>query len=214
MKATLLIISGPQTGKQFEFTGYDTFTVGRSHDATFCIKGDRAFSRFHFLVEIDPPLCSLRNLSQTGGTFVNGKPVTEAELKHGDVISGGKETKIRVEIELPEKTSKPADPERTVILSQNASVAANEPSDDIGIFSGFEAMRKIGQGGMGTVYLAKRLSDGKPVAIKTMIPKKATNSKTIAFFLREIDVLSKLRHPHIVELISAGKTNGPSGDQL
>jgi serine/threonine-protein kinase len=214
MKIKLTVVSGDQAGREYTFSNYETFTVGRSRDATFCIQGDRAFSRLHFLIEINPPLCSLRNLSQTGGTYVNGKPVTEAVLKNGDIISGGKETKIRVEIESPEKAANPGAPEVTALLTESDSVPADERSGELQQFSGYDTLRTLGQGGMGTVFLARRRSDGATVAIKTMIPRKATSSKAIAFFLREIDVLSKLRHPHIVELISAGKTNGPAGEQL
>ena len=100
MTVSLLVVDGAQTGRKFNFAEYETFTVGRSRKATFCVPGDRAFSRIQFLIEVSPPLCCLKNLSVTGGTFVNGQRVTKAILRDGDIISGGRETKIQVHIEL------------------------------------------------------------------------------------------------------------------
>jgi len=94
----LTVQSGPQKGQIFEFSGRDTITVGRSRQATFPIKGDRAFSRVHFSIRVNPPVCFLKNLNDKQGTKVNGKPVVETVLRNGDIITGGLETSILVEI--------------------------------------------------------------------------------------------------------------------
>jgi hypothetical protein len=94
----LTVQSGPQKGQIFEFSGRDTITVGRSRQATFPIKGDRAFSRVHFSIRVNPPVCFLKNLNDKQGTKVNGKQVVETVLRNGDIITGGLETNILVEI--------------------------------------------------------------------------------------------------------------------
>jgi hypothetical protein len=94
----LTVQSGPQKGQIFEFSGRDTITVGRSRQATFPIKGDRAFSRVHFSIRVNPPVCFLKNLNDKQGTKVNGKQVVETVLRNGDIITGGLETSILVEI--------------------------------------------------------------------------------------------------------------------
>jgi serine/threonine-protein kinase len=97
MRVTLHVIAGPQTGRDFTFDQHDTFMIGRSEDAQFCLPQDRFFSRHHCILEIAPPQCFLRDLGSTNGTFVNGIRVESAHLKHGDRIQGG-ETVLEVEV--------------------------------------------------------------------------------------------------------------------
>ncbi|NOT47863.1 MAG: FHA domain-containing protein, partial [Acidobacteria bacterium] len=97
MRVTLHVVAGPQTGRDFTFDQHDTFMIGRSEDAQFCLPHDRFFSRHHCILEIAPPQCFLRDLSSTNGTFVNGIRVETAHLKHGDRIQGG-ETVLEVEV--------------------------------------------------------------------------------------------------------------------
>lgn len=97
MRVTLHVVAGPQTGRDFTFDQHDTFMIGRSEDAQFCLPHDRFFSRHHCILEIAPPQCFLRDLGSTNGTFVNGIRVETAHLKHGDRIQGG-ETVLEVEV--------------------------------------------------------------------------------------------------------------------
>src|SRR5215472_8880644 len=66
-------------------------------------------------------------------------------------------------------------------------------------------IREIGQGGMGTVYLAAR-ADGyfeKEVAIK-VLNRGAANEDVLRRFGTEREVLARLDHPNIARLIDAG----------
>jgi pSer/pThr/pTyr-binding forkhead associated (FHA) protein len=99
MKVTLTVIAGPNLGKSFSFDGHDTFIVGRGSKAHLQLPAkDKYFSRHHFLLEVNPPLCRLTDLESSNGTFVNGQRVNSIDLKHADVIVGG-DTSIRVAIE-------------------------------------------------------------------------------------------------------------------
>ena len=99
MKVQLSVVAGPHQGRSFTFEEHDTFIVGRASYAHFRLsKKDAYFSRAHFMVEINPPLCHLMDMASSNGTFVNKKKVREAHLKNGDLIQGG-DTEIRVEIE-------------------------------------------------------------------------------------------------------------------
>ena len=99
MKIVLDVIEGVHKGQSFKFDGHSTFIVGRSNQAHFQLpQNDRYFSRLHFLVEMNPPLCRLMDLNSRNGTFVNGERVKSADLKNGDLIKGGR-TIIRAMIE-------------------------------------------------------------------------------------------------------------------
>jgi serine/threonine-protein kinase len=99
MRVTLTVIKGPHQGHHFEFDSHNTFLVGRSRYAHFRLpRKDRYFSRTHFLVEVNPPLCRLLDMGSTNGTWINGRQVTQADLANGDRITGG-DTVIEVRIE-------------------------------------------------------------------------------------------------------------------
>ena len=64
--------------------------------------------------------------------------------------------------------------------------------------------RKLGSGGMGTVYLASHEQTGRMVALKLLSPSLAREEGLVARFMREIDALKKLKNPHVVELFDHG----------
>jgi eukaryotic-like serine/threonine-protein kinase len=57
---------------------------------------------------------------------------------------------------------------------------------------GYEIVRKLGQGGMGAVYLARQRATGRLYALEVIIPESAASEKAMALFLREVSVLSRL----------------------
>jgi serine/threonine-protein kinase len=63
--------------------------------------------------------------------------------------------------------------------------------------------RELGRGGMARVYLAQERHPQRMVAIKVLEPSVAV-SLGRERFLREIDVVSNLTHPHIVPIFAAG----------
>lgn len=92
MSAQLLVIAGPDSGRSFALTPGQTLQVGRSQ-ATPTKLTDPTISRVHCEIEWNGDKIMLLNIS-TGGTHVNGKPVSQHELKSGDVIRVGS-TEIR-----------------------------------------------------------------------------------------------------------------------
>ncbi|HET7241381.1 MAG TPA: serine/threonine-protein kinase, partial [Gemmatimonadales bacterium] len=67
--------------------------------------------------------------------------------------------------------------------------------------------RELGQGGMATVYLAEDLKHRRHVAIKVLRPELAAVIGAERF-LREIQTIATLQHPHILGLIDSGEVNG------
>ncbi|MEP6574571.1 MAG: protein kinase [Gemmatimonadota bacterium] len=67
--------------------------------------------------------------------------------------------------------------------------------------------RELGQGGMATVYLAEDLRHRRKVAIKVLRPELAAVIGAERF-LREIQTIATLQHPHILGLIDSGEVQG------
>ena len=234
MQVKLRVVSGPQTGRVFTFDQHETFIIGRSEDAQFCLPQDRFFSRHHCILEIAPPQCFLRDLGSLNGTFVNGVRVEAVHLKNGDRIQGG-ETVLEVEVAgdtirqySPEAVNLPKTTTSQVIvqcLNCGTPTSAEASNPDIKLsyvcddcreelkknpqpIPNYQMIRVLGQGGMGSVVLARHVTDGRVVAIKTLLPEVAVSEQSLKRFIREIEVAASLRHPHIVSYMEHGTHNG------
>ena len=68
----------------------------------------------------------------------------------------------------------------------------------------YQLVRRLGAGGMGTVYEAIHAEIGKHVAVKVLAPAVAAMEGARARFLREAQLTSKVRHPHAVDVTDMG----------
>jgi serine/threonine-protein kinase len=68
--------------------------------------------------------------------------------------------------------------------------------------------RKLGEGGMGVIYLALRKADGTPVALKTITPAVDPEPGDVQRFFREASILRDLSHPNIVAFHEMGCSGG------
>jgi eukaryotic-like serine/threonine-protein kinase len=96
---------------------------------------------------------------------------------------------------------------------QTASVplepAAAPASDICGrLFCGFRIVRKLGQGGMGQVYLAEQLSLKRLVALKFLKPQLAENKTALERFKLEALAVAKTSHANIVQIYDVGEEKG------
>jgi serine/threonine protein kinase len=69
----------------------------------------------------------------------------------------------------------------------------------------FEVEARVGKGGMGTVYRARDLATGEPVAVKFMNPLAGDRRVR---FAREVSLLASIRHPGIVHYLADGELEG------
>ena len=67
-------------------------------------------------------------------------------------------------------------------------------------FADYDVMDRIGVGGMGSVYRAKRKSDNRIVALKVPQEKYLADAKFVKRFYREAEVLKRFSHASIVRV--------------
>src|SRR3954452_7103284 len=69
----------------------------------------------------------------------------------------------------------------------------------------FQILAPIGQGGMGTVYLARDSRSQQSVALKILPPKKAREEERLLVrFRREMEMCQRVSHPHLAWTCEVG----------
>ncbi len=91
------------------------------------------------------------------------------------------------------------------VLQEGSGARSAPPAPEI---EGYRILRKLGQGGMGVVYLAEDVVLNRRVAIKVMTASLAEEETADAFFLREARAMATVEHPHIVRIYSFGERSG------
>ncbi|MEE8149196.1 MAG: serine/threonine-protein kinase, partial [candidate division Zixibacteria bacterium] len=71
-------------------------------------------------------------------------------------------------------------------------------------FAHFEILSKIGEGGMGEVYLAKDLKLNRQVAIKVMHPESFDEKERKDRFIREAQTAAQISHPNVMGIFDIG----------
>ncbi|HTE52237.1 MAG TPA: protein kinase [Kofleriaceae bacterium] len=69
----------------------------------------------------------------------------------------------------------------------------------------YEVKQKLGEGGMGAVYLAVHPNIGKRVALKVLHPEFSSNEDVIGRFFTEAKAVNDIQHPNIVDIIDYGE---------
>lgn len=228
-KITLTITQGILSGKKYSFDSRSTCIIGRNHDANLQLTNDidMTISRYHCLLDINPPDIRVRDLGSLNGTFVNGKKIgqrkrnqtakeglklnlPEYDLQNGDEIKLGDIVfKISIQIEdlelinpataIVEKV-KP----NFVNIIHNLLDLASQGENNLEIISCYKLVKSLGKGNLGEVFLAENNKIKKFVAIKLMSPAVSGKEQGIKMFLEEAENTKSLHHPHIVQLLDYG----------
>jgi serine/threonine protein kinase len=81
----------------------------------------------------------------------------------------------------------------------------------VGRLGDYHLLRKIGQGGMGEIFLAKRTRMGgfeKAFAVKRMLDSLAGSPEFVAMFFDEARLAARLCHPNIAQIYDFGVVDG------
>src|SRR5687767_2004555 len=68
----------------------------------------------------------------------------------------------------------------------------------------FTLERELGGGGMSRVFVAEDNALGRKVVVK-ILPSDTAAGVSVERFKREIHVVARLQHPHIVPILTAGE---------
>lgn len=228
-KITLTITQGKLSGKQYNFDSRSTCVIGRNHDCNLQLANevDMTISRYHCLLDINPPDIRVRDLGSLNGTFVNGKKIgqrkrnqtaqeglklnfPEYDLQNGDEIKLGDILfKIGIEAEeLPQvkQVKQVIEIEKTTYTNTIIRLLelANNGDQSLKIVSCYNLVKSLGKGNLGEVFLAENNTLRKFVVIKLMSPAVTGKEQGINQFLSEAENTKSLAHNNIVDLLDYG----------
>src|SRR5216110_2905420 len=130
--------------------------------------------------------------SDTGARFCpkDGSMLVEIQAKKPPVApSSGSGTGVRT----------PLPPGKSGL--DRASTLSNQILD-----ARYQVMKKLGEGGMSYVYLAKEISSGLTVAIKVLSPRLASDKSSVERLRREAGLAMRLDHPNVCRILRLGES--------
>lgn len=236
-KIILTVIQGQLLGQQYIFDCRTSCIIGRSPDCNPQLPDDenhRGISRYHCLLDINPPDIRVRDFGSKNGTYINGKNIgqrqrnqtaeeavkfhfPEYDLRTGDEINLG-HTVFKVSIEIyqdqvnlpsfiPDDVTVKNNPVQQAYFLDIIKYFLNlaESGDrNLKAISGYNLVKLLSTSEFGEVYLAQHNQSGKFIALKVMLPAVAANDFAVQMFLRETENTKALQHPHVVQLMDCG----------
>jgi pSer/pThr/pTyr-binding forkhead associated (FHA) protein len=236
-KVTLTITEGKLSGRQYIFDSRTSCILGRASDCNIKLPDDNdhsTISRYHCLLDINPPDIRIRDFGSKNGTYVNSKKIGQREshqppeegakiqfpeydLQSTDKIELGNtvfEVNIEVdpqEIKIPNFVAPTINNATTPNLLENIqkilNVAKNGNSN-LGTIKDYNIVKLLGKGGFGEVYLAEHNQSKEYVALKAMLPAVAANEWAVQMFLREMANTKALQNLNVVKLLDYSFSEG------
>ena len=91
---------------------------------------------------------------------------------------------------------------------KNTSADEGNIGDLPASFGRYQIVSKLGEGGMGAVYLAKDKQLGRLVALKTPFFEREDDENTVKRFLREAHAAATIKHPNVCPVYDVGQHAG------
>src|SRR3982751_225774 len=97
---------------------------------------------------------------------------------------------------------------RTTPAASPAAPAAQGPDLTGRTLDDFRVLRRLGQGGMGQVYLAEQVSLKRKVALKILRPDLAADPTSLQRFKLGAESVARATHANIVQVYAIGEVEG------
>lgn len=122
----------------------------------------------------------------------DGSPLIDVQTQGGaPPPAAGSRTEVR-------KAPTPSTPSRG---TDRASTLTGQVLD-----GRYEVKKKLGEGGMSYVYLAREIATKETVAIKVLSPKLSNEQSSVERLRREAGLAMRLEHPNVCKILRLGET--------
>lgn len=199
-----LTLLDPQTdrpSRQWHFQNKSIVCIGRASDNDLVLDSYIEVSRHHLELSREGDRWQAINRG-TNGTFINGRSVAREVLENGAIVQlakDGPRLQIKLHRPHPATTCTHANNPPNVLFC----IHCGEPLVSEKTFvRQYQVLRTLGQGGMGTTYLAwdkQGTISGSPqlLVLKEMNADMAQIAKARELFEREARILQSLNYPGI-----------------
>ena len=206
MAMRLVVLAGPDEGRAFPLAG-DHMYLGRSR-ATHTQLIDPHVSRVHCEIKQVGETFVLTDCESPGGTFVNGKRVSQHDLRPGDLIRIG-----ATHLQFVDDQSPPVAGAAVAALRGKLAPRRTLPGQWahrlVGkTFSHFHLGPILARGKSGYVFHGRDIKRNLPIVVKILDPGISNDKKLMQRFVRAMKSVLPLRHPNLVRVYGAGKTEG------
>jgi eukaryotic-like serine/threonine-protein kinase len=229
VKVSITIIDGSLKGREFEFENRTTCIIGRAVDCYPRLPNNpdhQTISRYHCLLDINPPAIRIRDFGSKNGTYINNNKIgqrrpnqsaqegakiifREHDLHNGDEIKLG-HTVFRVNIHFDNEIEREtysnyiehqslADNE-SLNLADNLLEQANYGDINLNFLQDYKLIRLIGKGDFSEIYLIENQLNKEKNTLKLMFPQVPPNPNSINKFKQELENIKSLNYPYIVNL--------------
>jgi hypothetical protein len=232
----LVALTGPDAGQAFAVDGRSTICIGRGDECQIRLR-DPSVSRVQFEIQFADGQATLKDAGSRWGTLVNGVKTASHILRSGDVIRIG-DTELRWgtapraeattiapalrstdplnDLAAPARDRPPELPASDLSRLADGRAAPNssastipDPRRLIGQrLANYHVQRVQAESRSGIVFLALDRDSGQPVALKVFWPEWMHQPDAVGRFLRAIETMRSVRHPNLVALLDAGRTDG------
>lgn len=204
MLGQLLVVNGPDRGRSLPLTDGKTILIGSSRGLEAGRLNDPQVARVHIEIETGGGKARVVDCGTPAGTLVNGKRVSAADLKAGDVIRIG-ETELRFQPDAGDSA-----PISLVDGAETGTVKplkAGKLDELLGTtISHYEIRSPLAAGNNGRVFYAWDTKGDRPAALKVLWPEISRDSVDAKRFIRAMKTVLPIRHPNLIQLYGAGKT--------
>jgi len=205
LRAKLKITAGPDRGRTFAIEPGQTLIVGRGQSSNTWLS-DPFVSRVHCLVQESGGRFTLLDAGSSTGVTVNSTRVYEHPLAPGDQIGIG-DTVLVFSREGP--TGFDDSGLVRCGMAEPSLTSRSKLSELVGQqIHHYQIKKVIGQGASGMVFGVLDSEKNRPAALKVLWPELTSNDDEVQRFIRAMKTMLPLRHPNLVRVYGAGKTNG------
>ena len=223
------IIEGADQGRLEGMPANGVVTIGSSKRHAEIHLNDLYVARVHGEVEIDGPRVVLTAHDSPQGTLVNGQPVRQQELHHGDIVRMGNSHLRLEDCDIAAKENPPP-PEEDVpevdievleegvetevdLIDEEAGKASPLPGERLKELVGhplahYQIEEVIGTGLCSYVFRARDQKKDQLVALKVLATDFPHNDDEMKHYVQVWKAVLPLQHPNLVTLYALGKT-GP-----
>lgn len=89
-----------------------------------------------------------------------------------------------------------------------ATLVSDQPAGGVHSIGRYRVIRKLGEGGLGAVYLASDSSDGSQVALKVLHRRFADSARVVRRFRKEARLLASIDSPYVCRLLEFNEDRG------